>query len=198
MRPPRTADWGKAARWRPNPGGPQCSSCVRLWPGLEPPTCRVQVARWQPRPAWVMRCSLRLNSLPSPCGGASLGCRLSPYCLSFLWLLEGGQTAGRGPHDPCDTKTGFALCARRSKQQGRGPKHPELCHSGGQSAGGPRIRAISQGWGSRTPRASCPALCTSPAHLYLLALPWCFVPVTEMPASQHVPVRTPGPNAMLR
>ena len=41
------------------------------------------------------------------------------------------------------------------------------------------------------------AFCTSPAHLHVLALSRCFVPVTEMPAL-HVPVRAPGPNAMFR
>ena len=40
------------------------------------------------------------------------------------------------------------------------------------------------------------AFCTSPAHLHFLAPPRSSVSVSELPALQHVTVRTPGPSAM--
>ena len=59
------------------------------------------------------------------------------------------------------------------------------------------LRVGSPASGARRPPASCPRghllLCASPAHLRFLALPWCFVPVTVMPVSQHPLVKVPAP-----
>ena len=64
----------------------------------------------------------------------------------------------------------------------------------GKPAGRETVTGLQWDQGSSLALA---ALCTSPTHLHLLALPWCFVPVTEMPVSQHPLVKAPGPNAIL-